>query len=239
MRVLELFSGTGSVGRVCQRKGYEVISLDFEMPATIKEDIMTWDYTVYQPGHFDLITASPMCTWWSAILRSRIGRNGTTKETIQANIDTKGKPMVDRVFEIIDYFKPTHWWIENPQTGRMKEYITTKPYYDVDYCKYGFDYRKRTRFWTNIKGFKAKTCKRDCGSMIPNTRLHKQSISNGYVMIDGVTKLVNTKALRLKYKDTPKVANKSTSKHQRYRIPEPLIEGLLDSIPLQTHVSTT
>ena len=30
IRVLELFAGTGSVGKVCRKKGYEVISLDLQ-----------------------------------------------------------------------------------------------------------------------------------------------------------------------------------------------------------------
>ena len=33
----------------------------------------------------------------------------------------------------------------------MKNYINDLiPYKDVDYCRYGYDYKKRTRFWTNI-----------------------------------------------------------------------------------------
>ena len=34
----------------------------------------------------------------------------------------------------------------------MKHYINDLiPYYDLDYCMYGFEYRKTTRFWTNIE----------------------------------------------------------------------------------------
>ena len=46
------------------------------------------------------------------------------------------------------------WFIENPQTGRMKDYITDRPYYDVDYCRYcDWGVRKRTRVWTNKAGW--------------------------------------------------------------------------------------
>ena len=39
-------------------------------------------------------------------------------------------------------------------------------YYDVDYCKYGMNYRKRTRLWTNIATWKPKPLrKRDCGKI--------------------------------------------------------------------------
>ncbi len=30
------------------------------------------------------------------------------------------------------------------------------PYNDIDYCKYGFDYRKRTRVWNNNNNWNGK-----------------------------------------------------------------------------------
>ena len=67
MKVLELFSGTGSVGNACREFGFEVISLDRDMEADIKADIMDWDYIALPPnistwfGHHlpALNTASP------------------------------------------------------------------------------------------------------------------------------------------------------------------------------------
>ena len=43
MRILELFSGTGSIGKVFSSKGWEVISLDLDpnTEATIHENILT------------------------------------------------------------------------------------------------------------------------------------------------------------------------------------------------------
>ena len=45
-RLLELFSGTGSVGKVFRARGWEVISIDnvAEMNPTIVADIATFDY---------------------------------------------------------------------------------------------------------------------------------------------------------------------------------------------------
>ena len=43
MRVLELFSGTHSVGKVFEKLGYEVISLDLHK-ATINTNILEWNY---------------------------------------------------------------------------------------------------------------------------------------------------------------------------------------------------
>ena len=270
MRLLELFSGTHSIGKVAEQKGYEVVSLDRDLKAEcpfrsgyvskthIKADIMTWDYKVYPEGYFDVITASPVCLWWSHLRLCWIGRKckkihpteTITKALIDADIEKYGKPMVDKIFEIIDYFKPNYWWIENPQTGRMKEYITDKDFYDIDYCKYSdWGYKKRTRIWTNIKGFKPKTCKKDCGNIvvIDEKKQHKNVLANGYEIIDGKKVVCNTKELREERrlhinnlgnterknlakkhsKDVEKIGG-GGNKLERYRIPEKLIEDLLN-----------
>ena len=106
MRVLELFSGTGSVGKVAHALGYEVISLDLT-DATIKCDIMEWDYkAAFSVGYFDIIWASPPCNTFSKMRHSNVGRYGVTMETIQRDIYLNGLPILRRTEEIIDYFKP-------------------------------------------------------------------------------------------------------------------------------------
>lgn len=44
MNHLELFSGTGSFGKVSKKIGYNIVSLDVDGRATITEDILKWDY---------------------------------------------------------------------------------------------------------------------------------------------------------------------------------------------------
>tara|TARA_R110000868_G_scaffold293854_1_gene554339 strand:- start:18 stop:608 length:591 start_codon:yes stop_codon:yes gene_type:complete len=173
MKVLELFSGTHSVGKVCNLLNYEVVSLDLKN-ADINCNILDWDYKIYPTGHFDIIWASPPCDTFSILCDSWIGR-GKSKESILNNINNIGLPILRRTEEIIDYFKPRLWFIENPQTGKMKNYIN-KPYYDVDYCKYSnWGYRKRTRVWTNKLNFDNKLCNKDCIN-IENGK-HKQDVS--------------------------------------------------------------
>ena len=137
MRVLDLFSGTHSVGKVASALGYEVVSLDLS-DATICCNILEWDYkAAFSVGHFDIIWASPPCNTFSKMRLSNVGRYGVTMETIQQDISLIGLPILRRTEEIIDYFKPSLYFIENPQTGRMKDYID-RHYYDVDYCKLGY-----------------------------------------------------------------------------------------------------
>ena len=179
MKLLELFSGTKSVGKVAEQLGYEVTSLDRDLDADIKCDILDWDYTIYPIGYFDVIWASPPCDCFSSVKNTWIGRHGYTRESIQNDIDNIGLPILRKAEEIIEYFKPKYYFIENPQTGKMKKYINDKPYYDVDYCKYSdWGYRKRTRIWTNIQGFIAVTCKKDCDNM--NGNKHRVDVSKHF-----------------------------------------------------------
>ena len=58
MNLLELFSGTSSVGNVAKSLGYNVISLDLKN-ADINCDILEWDYKQFDRNHFQVIWASP------------------------------------------------------------------------------------------------------------------------------------------------------------------------------------
>jgi hypothetical protein len=139
MRLLELFSGTGSIGRAFESRGWEVISLDILPGATITSNILHWEYKNYPPGHFDFIWASPPCTEYSiARTRAKTPRDFETADAI-----------VKSTLEIIEYFKPPLWLIENPATGFLKtrEIMRGIPWRDVTYCRYGFPYRKHTRLW--------------------------------------------------------------------------------------------
>ena len=109
MKLLELFSGTGSIGKVAVNYGFDVVSLDKDMDATIKMDIMNWNYKEYPPKYFDVIWASPPCTEYSIAKTT-----GIRKIELANNI-------VKRVLEIISYYDPIYYFIENPQTGLLKK----------------------------------------------------------------------------------------------------------------------
>jgi len=232
-RVLELFSGTGSVGRVCKQLGYDVISLDLK-GADINCNILDWDYTTYETGYFDIIWASPPCYTFSSMRTSWIGRklkshNGQicTSELLQKDIDEKGLPILRKAEEIIKYFKPELYFIENPKTGRMKEYINS-PFYDVDYCMYSdWGYQKPTRIWTNKLNFEPKKCNNSCINMV-NGR-HRANFGCRKTIIDDNGKKIDvkTKEQKEKYKDCKTAYTYISSLKKRYRIPEKLIYELL------------
>ena len=49
MKLLELFSGTGYVGKVAKKYDFEVVSSDMDMDADIKMNIMDWNYKELPP----------------------------------------------------------------------------------------------------------------------------------------------------------------------------------------------
>ena len=196
MRVLELFSGTGSVGNVCRRLGCEVTSLDRDMPADIRMDILDWNYASLPPNSFDVIWASPPCTEYS------VAKTVGVRKLDEANA------IVKRTIEIIQYFNPTYWMMENPQTGLLKHQsvVADLPYNDLDYCKYGMPYRQRTRLWNNIEAWIPRPlCKKDCGHM--NGNVHEQSAQQ--------SPQIHLASVRRRYLT-----------RELYKVPEPLLDEL-------------
>ncbi len=95
---------------------------------------------------------------------------------------------------------------------------------------------KKSRFWTNIKDFIPKLCKKDCENIIQieDKKQHKTVLGNGYTIIDGKKVLSNTKALRdvhrLHFGDKNRkgCVGGGNNRLLRYRIPEKLIIELLE-----------
>ena len=209
MKTLELFSGTGSVHRVAKKYG-EVVSVDItnklDFQPTHHIDIFKWNYKQYPRGYFDFIWASPPCASFSSMLFMK-----KTKDQINELMKTVGLPLLRKTLDIIFYFKPTYFCIENPDSGRMKNYIDYIPYKRASYCQYGYQYRKHTRFWTNIDSWNPKLC--NCkGRHIKKIGDTRRS--------DGGDKT------KTKYIDT----RAGQRLAQKYSILQPLIEELFKSI---------
>ena len=115
IKVLELFSGTGSVGKVCSQLGWESVSVDLILPADHQVNIMDFDYKQYPKDHFDIIWGSPPCQSYSRLQNCWKGRMRNGKVFTQDDIDNmmgEGDKLVLKTFEIIDwgYEKKTRIW---------------------------------------------------------------------------------------------------------------------------------
>lgn len=215
MRALELFAGTGSVGKTLKDHGYNVISVDISdkyhthEPLTHKVDILDFDYKQYPRDHFDIVWASPPCNTFSRI-NSLAYRGNPDK--IKERIEQQGLPLLRKTLEIAHYFNlkdgaqscpRSRIVIENPK-GLMSQYIQQEPLYQdmkmveltADYCMYSdFGYRKRTNFWTTHP-VELELCNRRCDNMVGTT--HRQQITH----------------------------KEKTTIEDRYRVPNKLIEQL-------------
>ena len=176
LNVLELFSGTGSVGAVFASRGHRVTSVDVSDASghapTYKVDILEWNYTVYTCGDFDVVWASPPCEHYSpARTRAKTPRNFKYYDSLVA-----------KTLEIVAWLKPRFFFMENPRHGLLKTRAVVKhlPYKDVDYCKYGTIYQKPTRLWGYFPTHwvPRPLCRRDCDACGLN-RKHPEQAQKG------------------------------------------------------------
>lgn len=152
MRILDLCAGTGSVKRAVPHA--DVVSVDVvpKYNPTIVTDVTRWQYqTAFPPGYFDVVWASPPCTHYSAAK--------TKGERDYVKYDA----IVKRCFDIITYYRPKYWFLENPGgAARLHHRPFMKKHWnrykrECCYCRYGYKYKKPTHIWTN-RTIHLKTC---------------------------------------------------------------------------------
>jgi hypothetical protein len=147
MKLLELFSGTGSVGKEWEYS----TSLDIDKRADIICDILEWDYMTldFIP---DFIWASVPCEQYSiARTNAKTPRNFLLADSL-----------VEKTWEIIEYFKNKNrhlgWFIENPDSSLLWKRFVFPEFVRLDYCQYGTGYRKRTKIACNVKWTPKRLC---------------------------------------------------------------------------------
>jgi hypothetical protein len=160
--LLELFSGTGSMGRAFRARGWEVISVDIDPATDCTMCMDVRDLTPRQlPAHPDLVWASPVCCHYSrARTNAKTPRDLAWADSlVQAVLDLAAELRVPALFE-------------NPESGMLKgrPLVEAIPYVVVDYCKYHDERathraRKRTAIWQIGADWRPARplCKRDCG----------------------------------------------------------------------------
>lgn len=137
----------------------------------------------------NIIVSSPLCQSFSCVLNMKGGgtcfwkynkkktklifrskkefeslKNGFTKNlkaNVQLFIAKLGKKCIDNTIELIKFYKPKFWYIENPKQSLIWKYIilNRKDFFvdnnfyfnEASYGKYGFFTTKATYFLSNIK----------------------------------------------------------------------------------------
>ena len=151
IKILELFAGSKSVGKIADGLFFESYSSDIEQFGGIDyvTDILDFDVTKI-PFKPDVIWASPPCTAFSV---AAIGKNWTKvgNDYLPKNPRAElGLKLVQKTLEIIEHFNPTYFFIENPR-GMLRKMpmMAHLKRQGVTYCQYGDTRMKPTDIWTN------------------------------------------------------------------------------------------
>lgn len=103
--IISLFDYTGNWSKPFKDNDYEVIQIDIQKG----QDILTWNYKEINDDVYGILASVP-CTDFAlsgAKHFKRKDKDGTTEYS---------KRLVYKTLEIIDYFKPHFWCVENPMS---------------------------------------------------------------------------------------------------------------------------
>ena len=178
LKVLELFAGSRSIGKVADELGYEVFSVDvnnFEGVDLVKDiEFITKDDIPFVP---DVIWASPPCTTYSIAAISHHRDMGKPKTDFAAKSDR----LVLNTLKLIKEYN-CKYFIENPRGYlRKMDFMLGVPKTTVWYCRYGDTRAKPTDIWSNhihslfnMKGWQPRL---ECFN--GNKKCHHQSAPRG------------------------------------------------------------
>ena len=186
IKVLELFAGSRSIGKVAEELGMEVFSSDINNFDGINYvvNILEFDYSKV-PFTPDVIWASPPCTGFSVAAIGHHWTGGKGAYIPKTETARLGIELVKKTLEIIDYYKPKYWFMENPRgVLRKMDIVKELKRNTVTYCQYGDERMKPTDIWTNSDVWvPRKMCKNGdtCHVAAPRgSRTGTQGRSNAY-----------------------------------------------------------
>ena len=151
MNVLELFAGSRSIGKVGDKLGMNVFSVDWEKYEDIdlcidvaklkKEDV---------PFIPDFVWASPDCTTYSIAAISTHRNNTEPKSEYAKKCDTTNQHFISLIKEWLEINPDMVFFIENPR-GMLRKMPWMQEFkrHTIWYCQYGDERAKPTDIWTN------------------------------------------------------------------------------------------
>lgn len=217
MNVLELFAGSRSVGKAAESLGFKVFSSDINDFGGIDyvTDILEFDPKEV-PFKPDIIHASPPCTGFSVAAIGHHWMGGYRAYVPATDTARLGIKLLKKTIEIIEYFDPTYYYIENPRglMRKMPQMDFAPIRHTVWYCQYGDTRAKPTDIWTNNEHW---TPRPPCKNGNPNC--HHQRAPRG--------SKTGTQGLKNNY--------------ERSKIPEELCLEMMKAciLPISTQADTT
>tara|TARA_R110002074_G_scaffold26634_1_gene78081 strand:+ start:459 stop:1241 length:783 start_codon:yes stop_codon:yes gene_type:complete len=237
MKILELFSGSRSIGKVADLKNHHVFSVDnVDYPNTDwTGDILDWDYRLneMQTGDLDelyipdMIWASCPCTDFSVACIGKKWVSGHEFKPRDPNL--LGIELLNKTIEIIQFYLEKNpdliWFVENPR-GKMRKSPMWKTIehqrHTVTYCSYGDSRMKPTDIWTNAYNWTPKTM---CKNFKYN---NKGEVINRHCHHDASQRGSTVRKLRAQGIDAVKRGTESLkNNHERSKIPQELCEEIV------------
>ena len=150
MKVLDLFSGTGSATQAFVDRGHRVYTVDLDLDHTVdlRADVGTLTAGMLRElcgGPPDFIWASPPCTAFSV---ARLGYHWNRDYTPKSKAAADSIRLVAHTLNLIDELAPKFWLLENPRGMlRRVEMMKARDRVTVAYCAYGDKRMKPTDLW--------------------------------------------------------------------------------------------
>ena len=151
MNVLELFAGSRSLGKIGDKLGLNVFSVDWEKYEDIDLCIDVAKLkTEDVPFIPDLVWASPDCTTYSIAAISKHRNNTEPKSDYAKKCDITNQHFISLIKEWLEINPNMVFFIENPR-GMLRKMPWMQEFkrHTVWYCKYYDERAKPTDIWTN------------------------------------------------------------------------------------------
>ena len=145
--LLSLFDYSGCWSAPYRKAGYRVLQVEKKLGF----DIYEWDYKQIKIGLVGGILAAPPCTDFAgsgAQYWKQKDKNGTTTGSVK---------LVKKIMDVVKYFNPLFWVIENP-VGRLNDLVPELKKYGPWYWQpfwFGDRWTKKTGLWGNFNKPKA------------------------------------------------------------------------------------
>jgi len=143
--IISLFDFSGIWSLPYRRAGYIVIPVDSKLGI----DLYDFNYQNIRKDSVHGILAAPPCTDFSkagSCYWKEKDKSGKTSQSVK---------IIKKTLEIVEYFNPVFWALENPP-GRLDKLIPelkTKRIYSFHPYEFGARYSKQTILWGNFNPF--------------------------------------------------------------------------------------